>query len=65
MSGLELYDVIRLDRFDKRWDIDGAVLLGKIRAMSEGDHERLVRGVSGIWERNEELFEADLEALEV
>ena len=62
ISGLELYDAIRLDRLDKKWDIDGAVLLSKIRAIT--DHERLMRGVAGIWERNEERSEADLEALE-
>lgn len=66
-SGLEheVYDAIRLNGLDEKWSVDGEALLLKIRAMTPADRETLLRAVAGVWQRNDERFEADLEALTV
>ncbi len=66
-SGLELevYDSIRLNELDEKWEIDGVQLLTKIRAMSKERRIALLLKVKEVWARNDERFEADLEALEV
>lgn len=66
-SGLELeiYDAIRLNGLDDKWEVNGADLLHKIRAMSRANKEKLIRLVAELWRRNDENFRRDLVALEV
>ena len=67
MSGLEheVYDSIRLNESDKKWEVDGRALVNKIAAMTPADREKLIRCVAEIWSRNDENFAADLVACEV
>ena len=65
-SGLELeiYDAIRLNaHLDEKWQVDGAPLLEKIRALTPDQREQLVRAIAGVWQRNDANFERDLEAV--
>jgi len=62
---LELYDSMRLNEIDVKWEVDGAALLGKVRAMPRADKEKLLRRVQEVWLRLDENFECDLVALEV
>lgn len=61
----EVYDSMRLDRTDEKWDVDGALLLNKIASMPPSTREQIVKRCAEVWQRNDENFERDLEALEV
>jgi hypothetical protein len=66
-SGLEheVYDAIRLNGLDQKWEVNGSDLIHKIREMTPELREKLIRCVAEVWERNDENFERDLEACEV
>lgn len=66
-SGLEheVYDAIRLNQLDQKWEIDGRALVNKIAALTPAEREQIIRTVAAVWSRNDERFEADLEALAV
>ncbi len=64
-SGLEheLYDAIRLNHLDAKWEVDGFNLIHEIREMTPEQREKLIRTVGDVWARNDQNFERDLEAL--
>lgn len=62
---LEVYDACRLNQLDQKWEVDRQALIAKLQAMPVADKERLARTIAGVWERNDERFEADLEACTV
>lgn len=64
-SGLEheIYDAIRLNHVDQKWEVDGANLIHNIREMTVAQREQLIRAVGEVWRRNDENFERDLDAL--
>lgn len=66
-SGLEheIYDAIRLSQLDEKWQVNGRELVNKIAALTTADRERLIRTVADVWNRNDDRFEADLEACPV
>ena len=66
-SGLEyeVYDSIRVNQTDKKWDVDGRALVNKIAALTPAQRETLIRTVAAVWNRNDDRFEADLEELAV
>ena len=66
-SGLEheVYDAIRLNKADEKWEVDGRELVNKIAALTPAEREQIIRTVAAVWSRNDERFEADLEELTV
>jgi hypothetical protein len=71
-SGLEheIYDHIRLNAADKKWDVDGCNLIHELREMTVAQREKLIRFICELWSRpmdrlNDGSFERDLEALEI
>ena len=60
----EATDACLLNALDEKWQVNGPALVTKLRALSRETRETLVRGIAAIWERNDEHFERDLEAIE-
>lgn len=65
-SGLELevYDSIRLNQADKHWQVDGALLLAKLRQITPAGRELIVRAMGRAWDDcNGPAWELELSAL--
>ena len=64
-SGLyaEISDAIKLNSLDTKWEVDGPQLLRKIHEMTPVQRETLMRCIAGVWQRNDDSFEIDLDNL--
>lgn len=67
VSGLyaEIYDAIRFNALDKKWDVDRAQLLAKLHAMPIEDRKTLLNAIADAWRTNDDTFERRLEEIEV
>lgn len=66
-SGLEheVYDSIRLNSVDRKWNVDGFDLIHKIREMRPDQREHLIRHIAAVWQRNDAHFERDLDSYQL
>lgn len=64
-SGLEheIYDAIRLNRLDEKWETDGRALVNKIAAMTSAQREQLIRSVHAAWNGPDDQFTTAIEAI--
>jgi hypothetical protein len=59
----ELLDACRLNGLDEKWQVQRKELLQKINSMRPEDRRQLCQTIAAIWERCDENFDKDLEAL--
>lgn len=63
-SGLEheVYDAIRLERLDEKWQVDGAELLTRLRAMTPEQRRELITRIADAWDHcsDHARFDAEL-----